>query len=384
MLNLAYPAATTGRDMLRRIPTLTKVCGALAQLGVEVITLQRFSRNEDISLDGVQYHLRRDARAGGAGNSARPLTSARPLLALARAWQPDILHVNGLIFPMQVAQARAMLGRKVRIVVQHHGELPTSPRLRVLQRLCLRFADAFIFNGADNAESWRAAGIIRANQPVFEAVEGSCDFEMMPREEARRVVGVGASGSPMVLWVGRLHPRKDPLTALEGFAVAIASLPDAQLYMIFGEDVLLPQIKARLAQQSELAPRVHLIGKVEHGALPAWYSAADIFLTSSPAEGSNYALIESMSCGVLPACSDIAPHRYIVSDHGVRWQAGSATACAQALIQARPMVTATTRTAIRAHFEQHLSFAAIATQLSATYRLISSMIEVNLNSAATA
>jgi glycosyltransferase involved in cell wall biosynthesis len=377
MLNLAYPAATAGRDMLTRISTLTKVCGALAQSGVEVIALQRFSRDEDISLDSVQYHLRRGA--GGAGNSARPLTSARPLLALARTWQPDILHVNGLIFPLQVAQVRAVLGRTVRIVVQHHGELPTSARLRVLQRLCLRFADAFIFNGAGNAELWRAVGIIRANQPVFEAVEGSCDFEMMPCEASRRMVG--ASGSPMVLWVGRLHPRKDPMTALEGFTIASASLPDAQLYMVCGEDMLLPQVKARLAQQPDLARRVHLVGKVVHEALPAWYSAANMFLTSSPAEGSNYALIESMSCGALPVCSDIAPHRFILGDHGVRWPASNAQACAQALTQATPMLTATARTAMRAHFERHLSFDAIATQLSMSYRQISSMSTANVKSA---
>jgi glycosyltransferase involved in cell wall biosynthesis len=369
VLNLAYPEAASGRDMLECIPTLTNSGSALARSGVEVIVLQRFTHDEDINLDGVQYRLRRDA---SSGTQVRPWTSIRTLLASARSQRPDVLHVNGLIFPSPVVQARAMLGRDVRIVVQHHGELTTPGKMRVLQRLCLRFAHAFIFNGAGNAAPWREAGIIRADQPVFEVVEGSCNFQVMQRDEAIRLTGM--HGSPTVLWVGRLHLLKDPLTALEGFAASIAQLPEAQLYMIYGEDALLPEVSARLAQQPELARHVHLIGKVDHAALPAWYSAADLFLTSSPAEGSNYALIESMSCGAMPVCSDIPPHRYLTNDGaiGAMFDAGAATACADAIVRANTRLSAANRALVRQHFERSLSWDAIAIQLERAYGLLMS------------
>ena len=366
MLNLAFPRAVTrvadGAALLEHMPTLTGTCRALVEAGMQVLVLQRFEQDIDITRDDARYCLRRDAQTAA---SARPWTYPGKLLALARAWAPDVVHLNGLIFPTQVMQARAALGRQARILVQHHGELPLSRKLRALQRICLRFADGFIFNGAGNADAWRVAGIIRATQPVYEAVEGSCDFAPMPMAEAHRITG--AHGSPMVLWVGRLHPRKDPLTALDGFAAAVPYLPNAHFYMIYTDETLLPQIEARVSATPHLADRVHLIGKVDHATLPAWYSAADVFLTSSPAEGSNYALIESMSCSALPVCSDIPPHRFITGGLGAQWPVGDAVACADALVRAFGQASIERRLAIRHHFDTHLAWASIAQQLLRAY-----------------
>jgi glycosyltransferase involved in cell wall biosynthesis len=367
MLNLAGPGAADGRTMLNRVSTLTRVASAVAQTGADVLVLQRFSQDEDLVIDAVRYCLRCDATHGAI---ARPWTSIHKLLTRARGWQPDILHVNGLIFPTQVVMARMALtlGRNVPIVVQHHGELPSSRRTRLLQRLGLRYADAFIFNGAGNADVWRAAGIIRPHQPVFEAVEGSCDFEMLPQDEARRITGM--LGAPAVLWVGRLHPRKDPLTAFEGFARALTRMPSAQLYMIYQDDTLLPTIQARLTQSPELASHVHLIGRVLHAELPRWYSAADIFLTSSPAEGSNYALIESMSCGATPVCSDIPPHWFLTNGCAMAecWAVGNVQACAKALQSSHEHRTDQTRQLVRTWFDGNLSWRAIGQQLKNVYQ----------------
>jgi hypothetical protein len=79
-------------------------------------------------------------------------------------------------------------------------------------------------------------------------------------------------------------------------------------------------------------------------------------------------LIESMSCGVVPVCSDIPPHRFIVGDHGVPWQPGTVQACANACMQARHLIGTCSRGAIRRHFEVHLSYPSIAGQLLKAYR----------------
>jgi glycosyltransferase involved in cell wall biosynthesis len=110
-----------------------------------------------------------------------------------------------------------------------------------------------------------------------------------------------------------------------------------------------------------------LIGEVPHAGLEAWYSAADLFLTSSPREGSNYALIESMSCGVIPVCSDIAAHRFIAGEFAPRFPVGDSEACAKAIVSANAIVGPAARAAIRAHFESRLSYAAIARQLGHAY-----------------
>ena len=361
-VNCSYRPGLDSGAYLKSVPTLTQTCEALARVGCNVIVLQRFWHDEDKSINGVRYVFRKDASAHA---DARPWTVPVVLLYLAHALKTDVLHMNGLIFPGQVAMLRAAVGNRSRIFVQHHGELPSHGKLLPLQRLCLRFADGFIFNGSGNADVWHAAGIIRAGKPVFEAVEGSCDFAPMAQAEARRITGM--VGTPAVLWVGRLHPRKDPLTAVDGFLLAAKTLPDAQLFMIYGDETLLPQVHDRLAHAGEPGQRVHPVGKVDHDTLPAWYSAADVFVTSSPAEGSNYALIESMSCGATPVCSDIPPHRFIAGDLAEYWPVGDSASCADALVRAFGRTSIERRSAIRQHFDTHLSWDSIARQLMWAY-----------------
>jgi hypothetical protein len=53
---------------------------------------------------------------------------ARRLAATVAAADPDVVHVNGLVFPLPTLLLRARVGRRARIVVQHHGELPPARR----------------------------------------------------------------------------------------------------------------------------------------------------------------------------------------------------------------------------------------------------------------
>lgn len=359
--------------MLASIPTLPRTCEALAQRGVQVLALQRYSANEDFESNGVRYVLRTDDTASP---SARPFTQPSALLDAARAWQPDVLHVNGLIFPVQIALARARLGRKVRIVVQHHGERPpASMRLRI-SRLLLRAASGFIFNGAANAAEWRAGGIIRASQPVFEAVEASSTFAPLERASAR--VKLILADGPMVLWVGRLIGGKDPLTALRGFEHALQAVPNAHFYWLYTDDALLDELRQIVDTSPALRERVHFVGAVPHVDMPLWFSACDAFVSSSLAEGSNYSLIEATACGAPPVCSNIAPHRFLVADGaigaigalGAMFDAGDAMACGDALARVLAQSTPSQRQAVRAHFDQHLSWPAVAEQLESAYRSV--------------
>ena len=188
-VNCSYRPNLDSGKYLASVPTLIYTCEALTQAGCDVSVLQRFWKDEDARMNGVRYCFRKDATKGAY---ARPWTMPMKLLHLTRTLKPDVLHVNGLIFPVQVAMLRTAVGNRGRIVVQHHGELPARGRLLPLQRLCLRLADAFIFNGVANADIWRTAGIVRGHQPVFEAIESSCNFTPMTQGQAQREHGWGA------------------------------------------------------------------------------------------------------------------------------------------------------------------------------------------------
>ncbi len=364
-LNYAFEALADGSALLRRYTTLTQLCEAQVQAGARVTVVQRFWRDENMMESGVVYHL----RCAGATLHAKPWTLTTSLHQLTRDMQPDIVHVHGLGFPSQVLQLRQTMGSRASIVVQHHGEQPASQKARWLQRYCLAHVDGYLFTAKEIATVWRQHGIIRPRQPILEAIEGSCHFAPVPKSMARQKTGL--VGNPAILWVGRLHARKDPLSVLDGFALARQQLPDAHLTMIYNDAPLLAQVQSRIAGSSMLRDRVHLIGVRPHADLPNWYSAADLFVTGSPAESCNYALIESLACGTHAVCSHIPAHRKITAHgkYGQLYAAGDARACADAILNAVSQA-AVLPTDHQHHFATNLSWPAIATQTLQAYQAI--------------
>ncbi len=73
------------------------------------------------------------------------------------------------------------------------------------------------------------------------------------RERAR--MAIGASGDPLILWVGRQTSNKDPITILDGLEAALPRLPGAQVMMLFGDDTLLEGVEQRVRESALLRQR---------------------------------------------------------------------------------------------------------------------------------
>ena len=146
---------------------------------------------------------------------------------------------------------------------------------------------------------------------MFAVPESSTGLRPGPRGQAREASGV--DGDPAVLWVGRLDENKDPLTVLDGFERLLRMKPGARLTMVYGEEALAGDVGRRLDRSPVLASAVRLAGRVPHDRMPAFYGAADLFVLGSHHEGSGYALIEALACGVVPAVTDIPPFRALVA-----------------------------------------------------------------------
>ena len=123
---------------------------------------------------------------------------------------------------------------------------------------------------------------------------------------------------------------------LAGFERIVVPCPDASLTMVFGSDELLPAGPARSCPTSPaLGRRVRLVGYVPPEELPAYYSAADIFVLGSHHEGSGYALIEACACGAVPVVTSIPAFRAITGDgaRGALWPPGDDVGLAHALLE---------------------------------------------------
>jgi glycosyltransferase involved in cell wall biosynthesis len=279
--------------------------------------------------------------------------------------QPDVILIQGLIFPLQVLFLRLALGRKKKIVVQHHGERPGRGLKCLVQRLADRYIDAYMFTALGNATPWLHRRIISSRSKCFEVLEASTFLEKQDPQQARRKKAL--TGDLNFLWVGRLIPNKDPLTVLEAFRDFRQKNDRARLFMIYQDETLLPAVEAFIRDNAGLEKAVSLVGRVARQELADWYSGADYYLSASHHEGSGYALLEAMACGCVPVVTDIAPFRKITQagQYGFLFKPGDAASLLACLKALPGLDRAAWSAAVRQHFERELSFAAIARELTA-------------------
>jgi glycosyltransferase involved in cell wall biosynthesis len=335
--------------------TLTGWSDAVAAAGAVVTSVQRFHRAARIVRNGVEYVFCR----------------SRDIQRTVNALDPDVVHVNGLVFPARTWLLRKMLPAAAAIAVQDHGSMPPGSRLGAARlRAGLRAADGFLFASMAQANPWRRAGLIAADQQVFEVMEASTSIRPIARGEARRATNL--SGDPALLWVGRLNANKDPLTVLDGFERCIEHLPRASLTMIYGTEELLPDVRARLRSSAALSEHVSLVGRIPHERMAPFFSAADLFVVGSHHEGSGYALLEACACGVTPVVTDIPSFRAIVGpgSSSALWTPGDGPGFAAALIRAARSDARPIRLALIEHFDRCLSWRAIGRRAVEIYRTV--------------
>lgn len=347
----ADPAGRAPLDLLGAWSTLVDVAESASHAGARVSVIQASSHRESFERNGVTYHF-------------LPLRAC--LAALVRDIAPQVLHVHGLCFPREVL-ALAALAPGVPIVLQDHAN--RLPRLwrRSQWRRCVRVVSALAFCSSEQASDFASAGLLSAQTMIHEIPEATSRFSPGDRDEARRAIGV--AGDPLVLWVGHLNANKDPLTVLEGVSRAAQELPRLNMLCCFGTGPLLPAVERRIASDPLLAARVRLLGAVPHQRIEQLMRAADIFVLGSRREGSGYALIEALACGLPPVVTDIPSFRALTGNGAVGrlWPHGDPGALCDALVATAAAAGPQTRAAVRAHFDRELSPAALGRKLVGMY-----------------
>ena len=354
-VNYAFDNDLSDPDaLLDRYATLTGWADALGAAGAKrSAVVQRFHRTARIVRNGVEY------RFVERGVADAVLTMA-----------PDIVHVNGLGFAARTWWLRRSLPPPVAIVVQNHadtGPMGRAPLARAIGVATRGAVDAFLFAADEHVGRWRRAGFVGPRQRTYQVMEASTALTPIPRAAA--AADTGMRGRPAILWVGRLNANKDPLTVLEAFERALATLPEATLTMLYGSSELGDAVGARIARSEALRDRVRLVGAVAHDRIGAYFSAADLFVVGSHHEGSGYAAIEALACGATPVVTDIPSFRVLTRGGaiGVLWPVGDAGACARAFATAGQLHLDAERGRVREHFARYVSWAAVGRRAMEIY-----------------
>ena len=352
------PAARQPNELLVAWPTLGAVASAVARAGASVTVLQAAHGEGRIERDGVVFEFIDATDAG----------PARIAVAAARL-EPDVIHLHGLAFPHHLLALRAALPGTPLLVQDHANALPRSWR-RGLWRRALDRADGFAFTTTEQAEPFVHGGVLRATMPVFAVPESSSLFRPGDARSARATLGI--DGDPVVVWIGRLDPNKDPITALRGFALATRALPGARLWMCYGDATLLAEVRATIARQPALRDRVRLLGRLPHERIEVLLRAADLFIAASHRESSGYALIEALACGTTPVVSDIPSFRALLAGGrvGALFPIGDTAAMARHLIAYACADRESARASARDHFDRSLSADVLGPNLVNAYRAL--------------
>jgi glycosyltransferase involved in cell wall biosynthesis len=355
------PRLRTGEEMLAAWRTTAMVARASADAGFRTTVVQAAWRDEELERDGVRYRFVREPEGGIGGAVSR----FRPRLAAAvRALRPAVVHFQGLAYP----QARVFCDNGAAVVAQDHCDrVPAGIRLRV-QRWALRRLDGALFTEAGMARPFFDAGVLRPGLPVHEVLEATSTFTPGHVDEARQRTGI--DGDPCLLWLGHLNVNKDPLTVLDAVSRVLPALPGLRLWMCYGRAPLEKEVRARLAAEPALAARVTLLGRVPHAQVEHLCRAADFLVQGSNREASSFVVLESLACGATPLVTDIPALRRMTLGGAVGglFRPGDVEGLAALLESFSRRPRAELRRAALAHFERHLSAAALSRELGAAYR----------------
>jgi len=278
--------------------------------------------------------------------------------------EPDIVIIEGLLFPLQLVALKYMLGKKCKFVARHHGEKPFTGIKGIVQRWADKYIHAYLFTSYSNAAEW-IPGVIKNGAKCVEVLEASTCFTRKCLQKSQAVTKI--CGRNNFLWVGRLIAGKDPFTVLSAFNLYARHQPDARLYIIYQDDQLLGDVKKIIAASDTLQQTVILAGSVENKDLADWYSSANFFISGSRREAAGYALLEAMACGCIPLVTRIASFEKITANgkYGFLYAPGDVNGLTTLLNSLNNIDVDAYRLQTERYFTEQLSFKKIAADISA-------------------
>jgi glycosyltransferase involved in cell wall biosynthesis len=208
----------------------------------------------------------------------------------------------------------------------HQGEADSSPPERVtVERSVLRASDRVIAQcPAEVDELTKLYGADRSRLRVVPSGVDLARFFPLDRAEARRGLGL-PSDETIVVYVGRLLPRKDVANLVEALAIVrdrrIGRIPRARLVVVGGETTgprldEEPEMQClmALAEARGVSSQVSFVGKKQTDQLRWYYSAADVFATTPWYEPYGLTPLEAMACGTPVVCSAVGGITFTVDD----------------------------------------------------------------------
>ena len=206
-------------------------------------------------------------------------------------------------------------------------------------------------------------------------------FKPVTQNEARQKIGL-ETGKKVIVYVGRLLPRKDVRNIVRALALLVRQLEradDAPLLMIVGGESVEPDPAAtpeidelqKLARELGVSEHVRFTGKKQSELLRYYYSAADVAVTTPWYEPFGLTPLEAMACGRPVIGSAVGGITFTIKDGEtgllVPPRDPQALAASLQCLLGQPEVTKRMGAAARKRVEREFSWSIVAMRTGALY-----------------
>ena len=371
LVNGGYDGWLTSTDqLLEKYWHVPGLADALAERGHQVTAIQAFSHNGSQQLERAAIKfVEADGERGAEWVEFRNFETLFNVLEDCR---PDVVHVFGLtLLPVMHAVGRWCVRRGAVATASFHGGRPAvNPLAWLRQRRALSPFSAVFFSNGTAAERWRRAMLLSGRPEIVLAPEVSSPFTRLPKQASRQHLQI--DGQPLFVWAGRLHPMKDPFTALNGLKHILRRWPDARLVMVYQTEELLNEIETFLVNDERLNNRVIMLGALDHNEMESLFSAADFFVHTSRREHGSNVLVEALSCGAIPVVSNIPSLSAMTArvEPAIRFEVGDYDTLARQVLEI-PLDNIDERSRqVESAFNTYLSYPVLARKYDATFERI--------------
>ena len=274
-----YNVGGTARYLNNLLPQLTDEVETLLAVGHV-----QGHEIEDSSLAQIDF-----VRIENLGRRIKLVDDFRAYLQIrkvVKSFKPQIIHSH----TFKAGVLSRLMYLKIPKVHTFHGHLMSDPEFsrRALQviinveRRLAKLTKKLITVGEQVSKDLLQVGVGKPGKYISIASEGQ-RLIFLSRRDARNNLNLDQE-TPVVLWMARMAPVKNPSLALE-----VARLLPEINFLIAGGGELFDQIKA------QAPPNALLLSWVDAAAV---IPAADVFLSTSLNEGIPYSLLEVLSAGV--------------------------------------------------------------------------------------
>ena len=212
--------------------------------------------------------------------------------------------------------------------LREQGNADTSPRERIaIERQVVQAVDRVIAQcPAEEDELLQDYGAHRDRVALIPSAVDTERFRPIDRCEARRELGIDPSAE-IIVYVGRVIPRKDIRNAVKALAILIGRRRAEgherfPTLLIVGGETELPDpvatpeigVLRSLAAELDVAQQVLFVGRRQPDDLHRWYSAADVAVTTPWYEPFGLTPLEAMACGTPVIGSSVGGITFTIAD----------------------------------------------------------------------